>query len=70
MGITEKDMEEEQIQAFGLAKIQEEELRYIDIETLIIHGVELDLHWTPKSLDAIQGKKMSSKTKIPKIRTN
>lgn len=47
--ITERDMGDRQIQAFGLAKIQTQyaELGYISIEELITNNVELDLHFTP-----------------------
>ncbi|WP_292992642.1 hypothetical protein [Nitrosomonas sp.] len=54
--ITEKDMEDEQLQAFGLANIgYGGELGYISIEELIGAGVELDLYWTPKTIGAIKG---------------
>ncbi|WP_293006019.1 DUF2958 domain-containing protein [Nitrosomonas sp.] len=55
--ITEKDMEDDQIQAFGLADIFGDggELGYINIEEIIQHGVELDFHWTPKTLEQIRG---------------
>ncbi|PSJ15983.1 DUF2958 domain-containing protein [Nitrosomonas supralitoralis] len=55
--ITEKDMEDDQIQAFGLADIFGDggELGYINIEEIIQHGVELDFHWTPKTLGQIRG---------------
>lgn len=55
--ITEKDMEEDQIQAFGLADIFGDggELGYINIEEIIRHGVELDFHWIPKTLEQIKG---------------
>ncbi|MBY0475383.1 MAG: DUF2958 domain-containing protein [Nitrosomonas sp.] len=54
--ITEKDMEDEQIQAFGLADIFGDmgELGYINIEEIIQHGVELDFYWTPKTLGQIE----------------
>jgi hypothetical protein len=51
--ITEKDMiENEQFQAFGHADLFGDggELGYISIEELIQNGVELDLHWKPKTL--------------------
>lgn len=55
--ITEKDMEEEQIQAFGFACIngngQGAESGYINIAELIKHGVELDLYYTPERLGDI-----------------
>lgn len=54
--ITEKDMEDEQLQAFGLANLgQGGELGYISIQELIDAGVELDLYWTPKTIGAIKG---------------
>ena len=54
--ITEKDMEDEQLQAFGLANLgQGDELGYISIQELIDAGVELDLYWTPKTIGAIKG---------------
>ena len=54
--ITEKDMgapddeDDSQQQAFGLARIHEEELGYISIEELIGCGAELDLHWKVKPI--------------------
>lgn len=54
--ITEKDMEDEQLQAFGLANLgYGGELGYINIQELIDAGVELDLHWTPKTIGQIKG---------------
>ncbi len=54
--ITEKDMEDEQLQAFGLADLgYGGELGYISIQELIDAGVELDLHWTPKTIGEIKG---------------
>ncbi|AEJ01298.1 hypothetical protein Nit79A3_1466 [Nitrosomonas sp. Is79A3] len=54
--ITEKDMEDEQLQAFGLANIgYGGELGYISIQELIDAGVELDLYWTPKTIGEIKG---------------
>ncbi|MDC8446084.1 MAG: hypothetical protein LV471_09200 [Nitrosomonas sp.] len=54
--ITEKDMEDEQFQAFGLANIgYGGELGYISIQELIDAGVELDLYWTPKTIREIKG---------------
>lgn len=53
--ITEKDREDEQLQAFGLADLGHgAELGYIAITELIAHGAELDLHFTPKTLAAIK----------------
>lgn len=56
--ITEKDMgsEEEpgQHQAFGLADLGcGGELGYISISEITSVGAELDLHWTPKTLEEI-----------------
>lgn len=49
--ITEKDMEVEQLQAFGLANLgYGGELGYISIKEIVAAGAELDLHWTPKAL--------------------
>ena len=54
--ITEKDMGDEQIQAFGLADLGMgfPELGYISIEELVENGIELDLHWTPKTLAEVK----------------
>ena len=55
--ITERDFElDEQIQAFGLADLGmgSPELGYISIEELTDAGVELDLHWTPKTLAEVK----------------
>lgn len=54
--ITEKDMLPEQLQAFGLAKIWEEELGYINLNELRENQVELDLYWVPKALKDIRKK--------------
>jgi hypothetical protein len=56
--ITEKDMDGGVDQAFGLADLFGDggELGYISIRELVQNGVELDLHWTPKTLAAIRGK--------------
>ena len=52
--ITERDSEEEQLQAFGLACVWEEEVGYISIQELIEAGAELDLYWTPKTLSQVK----------------
>ena len=53
--ITEKDAGNGgQYQAFGLACGFEIELGYISIAEIIRAGAELDLHWTPTTLDAIK----------------
>ncbi len=55
--ITERDMEEDQLQAFGYAKIGSEgELGYINIDDLTRINVELDLYWKPKTIGDIKGK--------------
>lgn len=55
--ITEKDMEQEQLQAFGLVKMNGEcELGYVSIVEITECNVELDLHFTPKTLGEIKGK--------------
>jgi len=58
--ITEKDSDpdaEGQIQAFGLADLFHDggELGYISIKELIEANVELDLHWSVKTLEAVRG---------------
>jgi len=46
--ITEKDMEDEQLQAFGLANLGHgAELGYISIEELKANNIEIDLYFTP-----------------------
>lgn len=53
--IIEKDMEDEQHQAFGYADAGYGELGYISLVELCKHpSVELDLHWTPKPLSQIR----------------
>lgn len=52
--ITEKDSADPQYQAFGLAHLFEAELGYISIVELVESGVELDLHWTPKTIGEIK----------------
>jgi hypothetical protein len=59
--IVERDIEEEQFQAFGLAILgqdtQNAEMGYINISELVRHGVELDLYWTPKTVADIKKEK-------------
>lgn len=52
--ITERDMEAEQHQAFGLACIHEAELGYISLIELASNGVELDLHFKPATIGEIK----------------
>ncbi len=60
--VTERDSFEEQIQAFGLACIYEDELGYINIAELIKCGAELDLYWTPKTLGQVKTERLMSDT--------
>jgi hypothetical protein len=48
--ILEKDIEHEQLQAFGVSQLNGyyPEYGYISLVDLLSHGVELDLHFTPK----------------------
>ena len=55
--ITEKDCEDAQHQAFGLACIHEDELGYISIVELLRCRAELDLHFTPTTLATIRQKR-------------
>ena len=55
--ITERDESFEQLQAFGLACIWEEEVGYISIQELIEAGAELDLYWTPKTLGQVKAER-------------
>lgn len=55
--ITERDMESEQHQAFGLALLHELELGYISIVELLSVGAELDLYFKPCTLGEIKAKK-------------
>ena len=52
--MTEKDMEPEQLQAFGLVKMFEEEYGYISIEELKAAGVEIDLYFSPTALKELK----------------
>lgn len=52
--VTEKDMLEDQHQAFGLADMGDPELGYISIVELLANRVELDLYWTPVPLKDIK----------------
>jgi hypothetical protein len=56
--ITERDVEPVQHQAFGLADLFGDggELGYISIVELIRNRVELDLHWTPRTLAQVRAK--------------
>ncbi len=50
--IIERDSTDEQHQAFGIACLTGEypEKGYISIAELLENSVELDLHWTPKTI--------------------
>lgn len=53
--ITEKDMETEQHQAFGMIDIgYGPEVGYISIIELLQNGCELDMHFTPKPLKELR----------------
>ncbi len=53
--VTEKDMEEEQLQAFGLVNMNNElELGYISIQEILELNFELDLNFVPKTLEEIK----------------
>ena len=52
--VTEKDMEDEQLQAFGLVNMNNElELGYISIQEILELNFELDLNFVPKKLKEI-----------------
>lgn len=61
--ITEKDSDsdqEGQIQAFGLANLgYGAELGYISIMELIENNVEIDLHWSPKTIGEIRANELA-----------
>jgi len=54
--ITEKDMENEQHQAFGYCDLGMgcPELGYVSLIELAQCGVELDMYWTPKTLREVK----------------
>jgi len=54
--ITEKDMEDEQHQAFGYCDLGMgcPELGYVSLIELAECNIELDLHWTPKTLREVK----------------
>ena len=57
--ITERDTSMEQLQAFGYANLGDDEsaeLGYINISELIRNNVELDLYWTPTTLEQLKAK--------------
>ncbi len=54
--ITELDIEDGVSQAFGLVKMHEVELGYISITELVDAGVEMDFHWTKKTLREVRAK--------------
>lgn len=56
--ITERDMEDEQIQAFGYCDLGwgYPELGYVSIEEITQAGAELDLYWTEKTLGEVKAK--------------
>ena len=55
--ITERDISDEQHQAFGLADLgYGAELGYISIQEIINCGAEIDLHFTPTTLGEVRAK--------------
>lgn len=54
--ISERDSEEEQLQAFGLADLGMgyPELGYINLREILAAGAELDFYWTPTTIGAIR----------------
>ncbi|MFA7183257.1 MAG: hypothetical protein WC082_00090 [Victivallales bacterium] len=52
--IIERDVEPEQLQAFGLADMFYAELGSINITEIIQNGGELDLNWKPKTLAEVR----------------
>jgi hypothetical protein len=55
--ITEKDMEFEQLQAFGLADLgYGPELGYIWLGEITSCHAEIDMYWTPKTLREVKAK--------------
>ena len=58
--IVERDMEQEQHQAFGVACLgYEPELGYISIPELLEAGAELDLHWSPVTVGEVMNQKLA-----------
>ena len=58
--IAERDMEPEQLQAFGLASFygpEEAELGYVCIAEILEAGAELDLYFDPHPISSITGAK-------------
>lgn len=56
--IIEKDQEKDQVQAYGLIDMHEQEYGYINIEELVSHGeIELDLYFIPKLINDVADKK-------------
>jgi len=58
--IIERDQEQDQLQAFGFACLNNDdwsaELGYINIAELIAHDVELDLYYSPRRISQIKEK--------------
>jgi hypothetical protein len=52
--IIERDVEPEQLQAFGFACLYFDELGFISITEIIQNGGELDLNWKPKTLAEVR----------------
>lgn len=63
--VTERDQEDEQLQAFGLACMYEDELGYINISELLECGAELDLYWEPQTLSQIKTERQMQDVNYP-----
>lgn len=67
--ITEQDRDAglkpigQQLQAFGVADLYDDggELGYISIQEIVNNGAELDLHWIPSDLQAIENRRTLDK---------
>jgi hypothetical protein len=60
--ITEKDQENEQRQAFGLANLgYGAELGYISLVEILACNVELDFHFEPRTIEALEAEQIEAK---------
>jgi hypothetical protein len=58
--ITERDMNDKQLQAFGLCDLGMgfPEIDYVNLREITGCGAELDLYWTPKTLAEIRASRL------------
>ncbi len=65
--ITEKDAEDRQLQAFGLADLGQgfPEMGYINIEELVAASVEMDYHFAPRTLRQLKQEKYPELLPVP-----